>query len=174
MTDQAVVAVQIGRRLRADVVAAARCHLDLPVVVRVPPVLDDGTPFPTRWWLSCPLATRRVARLESAGGVRRLESYIESQPDQAGRLAEAHLRYATERTGALADGADPVPAGGVGGIAGAGLKCLHAHYADTAAGHDNPVGDLVRPYVEPLDCAVPCVVPNDGAVIANPDWKEPA
>lgn len=172
MTDQAVVAVQIGRRLRAEVVAATRCHLNLPVVVRVPPVLDDGTPFPTRWWLSCPLATRRVARLESAGGVRRLESYLASQPELAARLADAHDRYAAERSAALPEGADPIPTGGVGGIGGDGLKCLHAHYADTAAGHDNPVGELVRPYVEPLDCAVPCVISEDDAAIPNPDWRE--
>ena len=34
----------------------SRCHLGLPVVVRVPPILDDGTPFPTHYWLTCPLA----------------------------------------------------------------------------------------------------------------------
>ena len=34
--------------------------MGLPVVVAVPPLLDDGTPFPTRYWLTCPLARIRV------------------------------------------------------------------------------------------------------------------
>jgi hypothetical protein len=46
------------------------------------------------------------------------------------------------------------------------VKCLHAHYAHTAAGGENPVGDLVAGWIEPLDCEVPCVV-NDRI---NPDW----
>ena len=71
MDDDAVVAAQIGRPLRSAAVTARRCHLGLPVVITVPPLLDDGTPFPTRYWLCCPLAQRRVGRLESSGGVAR-------------------------------------------------------------------------------------------------------
>ena len=45
--DREVVETQIGRPLRADSTPVSRCHLGLPVVVRVPPILDDCTPFPT-------------------------------------------------------------------------------------------------------------------------------
>jgi hypothetical protein len=27
--------------------------------------------------------------------------------------------------------------------------------------------------VEPLDCDVPCVIEEDGHVVANPAWREP-
>ena len=172
MTVQAVVAAQIGRPLRAEVDIVSRCHLDLPVVVGVPPVLDDGTPFPTRWWLSCPLAVARVARLESVGGVQRLDAFIRSSPELAEALEQAHRRYADERDARVPPGAKPAPGGGVGGTQGEGLKCLHAHYADSAAGNANPVGDAVRPFVEPLDCAVPCVDAGE-APLRNPDWREP-
>lgn len=175
MTDQAVIAAQIGRPLRAEATVVARCHLGLPTVVAVPPLLDDGTPFPTRLWLSCPLAVTRVARLESAGGVRRVDAYIRSSPELTDRLAQAHERYAAERDLLVPAGQAPAPTGGVGGNEGVGLKCLHAHYADTAAGNDNPVGETVRPFVEPLDCAVPCVlVAPDGNAGINPEWSEPA
>ena len=171
---QAVVAAQIGRPLRAEVEIAARCHLDLPVVVAVPPLLDDGTPFPTRLWLACPLAVARLARLESAGGVPRLDAFIKDSPELTDALAHAHRRYAADRDAFLPPGADPAPGGGVGGTKGEGLKCLHAHYADTAAGNRNPVGEAVRPFVEPLDCATPCVVATaDGSMERNPGWKEP-
>lgn len=173
MNDQTVVAAQLGRPLRAEVEVAVRCHLDLPVVVTVPPILDDGTPFPTRYWLSCPLAGKRVARLESAGGVARLEAFVSSDPEVRRGMEQADARYAADRDAVVPPGASPAPTGGVGGNEGAGLKCLHAHYADAASGHDNPVGDLVRPYVEPLDCDVPCVRPSDGGVERHPDWREP-
>lgn len=172
MDDDAVVAAQIGRPLRSAAVAAARCRLGLPVVIVVPPVLDDGTPFPTRYWLCCPLALRRVGRLESAGGVAAMERRAAAVPAFAGRLEAAHRRYAAERDSALVGEPEPHPSGGVGGSR-AGVKCLHAHYADHAAGNDNPVGETVAPWVEPLDCAEPCVVELAGRAVTNSRWREP-
>jgi uncharacterized protein len=165
-SDHRIVEVQIGRPLRADTTVVSRCHLGLPVVVQVPPVLDDGTPFPTLYWLSCPLARGRVGRLESAGGVKRMEQKAESAPEFADRLRDAHDSYRRARDELLDSGMWPAPTGGVGG-ARTGVKCLHAHYAHTRAGGDNPVGELVRDWIEPLDCSVPCVL--DG--VPNPEWS---
>ena len=166
MSDSRTVAVQIGRPLRADSEVVVRCHLDVPVVVAVPPLLDDGTPFPTHYWLSCPLAVARIGRLEAAGGVKRMEAKAEADPEFGAALEAAHARYASERDRLLPEGADPRPSGGVGG-ARRGVKCLHAHYADTAAGNDNPVGELVAAWIEPLDCEVRCVVGET----RNPEWS---
>lgn len=163
--DRKVIEVQIGRPIRATSEVVARCHLGLPVVVRVPPLLDDGTPFPTLYWLTCPLATTRVGRLEGAGGVKRMERRAEVDAAFAARLEAANNSYESERDSYLTDEASPRPSGGVGGTR-TGIKCLHAHYAHTRAGGENPVGDLVRDWIEPLDCALPCVV--DGSW--NPDW----
>jgi hypothetical protein len=171
MDDDAVVAAQIGRPLRSPAAVGVRCHLGLPVVVLVPPVLDDGTPFPTRYWLCCPLALRRVGRLESAGGVAAVERRAAAEPRFAARLDEAHRRYAAERDAGLV-GEGPHPSGGVGG-ARAGVKCLHAHYAHHVAGQDNPVGEMVSPWVEPLDCTEPCVVEEAGRAVVNSRWREP-
>jgi hypothetical protein len=142
--------------------------LGLPVVAAVPPILDDGTPFPTRYWLSCPLARTRIGRLEASGGVRAVERHATADRAFAAALAHAHTRYAAERDALVPEGSDPAPSGGVAG-ARAGVKCLHAHYADHAAGNDNPVGAMVAPWVEPLDCTIPCVVEG----LANPRWREP-
>lgn len=166
VTDREVVEAQIGRPLRAESRVETRCHLGLPVVVEVPPLLDDGTPFPTRHWLSCPLAVFRVGRLEGAGGVKRMDAKVAAEPDFGRALDEAHARYAEERDAAIPPDASPRPSGGVAG-SGAGVKCLHAHYADSAAGNLNPVGSLVATWIEPLDCVIPCVV--DGA--RNPAWS---
>jgi uncharacterized protein len=168
MSDHQVVAAQLERPLRAPVEVVVRCPLGLPVVVKVPPILEDGTPFPTRYWLTCPLAVKRVGRLESVGGIRRLEARAKSDPEFADKMEAAHRRYAAERDSHVSEGTHPAPSGGVGG-ARAGVKCLHAHYADTAAGNENPVGKAVATWVEPLDCTILCVVEN----ARNPAWREP-
>ena len=168
MDDATVVAAQLERPLRAEADVVARCHLGLPVITRVAPLLEDGTPFPTRYWLTCPLAGIRIGRLEGARGVRAMDRRAEQVPEFGRRLDDAHGRYAAERDAVVPPDTSPRPSGGVGG-ARAGVKCLHAHYADHAVGNDNPVGELVAPWVEPLDCAAPCVV--DGA--RNPRWREP-
>jgi len=172
MDDAAALAAQIERPLRAPADVVARCHLGVPVVTRVAPLLDDGTPFPTRYWLSCPLASRRIGRLEAAGGVRAMDHKAGADPEFGAALDAAHHRYAAERDALLAPDASPRPSGGVGGAA-RGVKCLHAHYADHVAGNENPVGAVVAPWVEPLDCAAPCVVERGGDVVRNPSWREP-
>ncbi len=173
MDDQEVAAVQLERPLRAAVEVVARCPLGLPVVVAVPPILDDGTPFPTRYWLTCPLARIRVGRLESAGGVRAMERWVESAPSVEARFLAAADRYAAERDLLVPEGAPYRPSGGVGGTE-RGVKCLHAHYADHVAGHDNPVGEIVAPWVEPLNCAVACVAEDErGGAVPDGGWREP-
>ena len=167
LDDQEIIATQIGRPLRAKSEVVSRCHLDLPVVVMVPPNLDDGTPFPTLFWLTCPLATTRIGRIEGAGGVKRMEAKASADVEFRRRLEEANEAYAARRD-SMVEGTDgPLPSGGVGGVVGDGIKCLHAHYAHTRGGGENPVGELVAAWVEPLDCDNPCVI--DGG--RNPRWQ---
>lgn len=170
--DNEVLALQIGRPLRAESRVLLRCPLALPVVAEVPPLLDDGEPFPTRYWLTCPLAHRRIARIEARGGVREVQARIDDDPTFAAEVRATHARYAAERDALLPVGARHRPSGGVGGSAG-GVKCLHAHYADHAAGNENPIGRDVAREIGPLDCTAPCVDFVDGSLRRNPDWREP-
>ncbi len=173
MDDHAVVAAQLGREPRSTVEVVARCHLGIPVVIAVAPHLDDGTPFPTRYWLTCPLAVRRIGRIEAQGGVKDAEAWIAADPAVAARFAASAARYARERDALIApDAPQHRPTGGVGG-AHNGVKCLHAHYADYAAGNDNPVGERTAQLVDPLDCRLECVAEVDGVVGRNPEWREP-
>ncbi len=165
MDDHTVIEAQIGRVPRAPSQVVTRCHLALPVVIEVPPLLDDGTPFPTLYWLTCPLARARVGRLESTGGVGRMEQKAAADPEFASALDKAHRSYAEQRDALVPPGSSPVPIGGVGG-ARAGVKCLHAHYAHHTAGGSNPVGEIVASWIEPLDCEVECVIGGS----ANPKW----
>lgn len=173
MNDRRVVAVQIGRQPRSPIAVVARCNLGLPTVTRVPPHLDDGTPFPTTYWLTCPLANRRIGRLEAEGGVKKAEARVAADPVFAAAYEAAMDRYREERDALVEpEWTGPRPSGGVGG-AHRGVKCLHAHYADHAAGNANPVGAETAAAIEPLDCIVPCVVSVGGVAERNTEWTEP-
>jgi hypothetical protein len=113
-----------------------------PVVIRNAPLLDDGTPMPTRFWLVGAEASLAVSRLEASGGVRAAEADLD--PDD---IADAHRRYAEERDAAIpATWTGPRPSGGVAGTR-RGVKCLHAHYAWHLAGGDDPVGRWVAAHL---------------------------
>jgi hypothetical protein len=174
MDDRSVVEIQIGRPPRSVVTVGARCHLGLPIVIDVPPILDDGTPFPTTHWLTCPLALLRVSRLESEGGVRDADALIAADSVIAEAFGDAMNRYRARRDSLIpADWDGPRPSGGVAGSQG-GVKCLHAQYADTVSGNRNPIGSDVAAKIEPLDCSVRCVVDGPGGWVRNVDWFEPA
>ena len=136
--DRADVARLLGRPPAGDFTVAVRAADGTPAVIVNAPLLHDGTPMPTRYWLVDPHLREEVSRLESHGGVRQAEAEVD--PDQ---LAAAHRRYANERDAALPpDHRGPVPSGGVGGTR-VGVKCLHAHLAWYLAGGDDPVGRWV-------------------------------
>jgi uncharacterized protein len=138
MDDRDRVRELLGREPRGDFEVVVRDERGDPVVLRNAPLLHDGTPMPTRYWLCAPDLVRDVSRLEAAGGVRAAEQQIDPA-----RIAAAHDRYAAERDAAIpAEHRGPRPTGGVGGTR-AGVKCLHAHYAWRLAGGDDPVGAWV-------------------------------
>jgi hypothetical protein len=137
-SDRVAVAALLGRPPEGDFVVAVRDEAGRPVVIRNAPLLRDGTPMPTRWWLVDVGLRRAVSTIEAAGGVRQAAADVDSA-----ELARAHARYAAERDAALApDHQGPRPSGGVGGTR-QGVKCLHAHYAWFLAGGDDPVGRWV-------------------------------
>ena len=141
---EAEVADLLGRPPRSGFDVVVRDGAGRPVVIRNPPVLDDGTPMPTRYWLVGRDVRRAVGRLESTGGTKEAADAVGPEA-----VAEAHRRYAAERDAALpTDHTGPRPSGGVGGTR-VGVKCLHAHYAWYLAGGDDPVGRWVADRLSP-------------------------
>jgi uncharacterized protein len=153
--ERRLIEAQIGRDVRGSVAVASRCRYGLPVVVRTAPLLPDGTPFPTLYWLACPAARVAVGRLEAAGWNAELSERVAAEPDLAAAHAAAHAGYLAQR-----DAIAPLPGSpGVGGLPGR-VKCLHALYAHHAATGANPVGRIVSQAVDPIDCPGPCVDPG--------------
>ena len=154
--DAALAAEMIGRPLRGRSAVAVRCGWGLPAVLRVAPRLEDGTPFPTLFWLSCPLANRAVGRLEASGVMRDLTARLDGDEAMSRQFHAAHRRYvaARDELGPAVPG-DP-SAGGMPGR----VKCLHALYGHHLATRDNPIGAWVAEQIEPMPCPAPCVGPG--------------
>jgi hypothetical protein len=72
--DRIAVARLLGRPPEGAFEVVVRDAAGGPVVIRNAPLLDDGRPMPTRFWLVGPTEVRAVSRLEAAGGVRRAEA----------------------------------------------------------------------------------------------------
>jgi uncharacterized protein len=138
MDDVAAVTQLLGRKPQGAFEVVVRDAAGLPVVIVNAPLLDDGTPMPTRYWLIGHAEIRAVGRLESMGAVRQAEAEVD-----ADEIARAHELYAAERDALVpADHTGPRPYGGVAGTR-KGVKCLHAHYAWYLAGGPDPVGSWV-------------------------------
>lgn len=144
--DHRRVAELLGREPAGKYEVVVRDPAGDPVVIRNAPLLDDGTPMPTLYWLVGKDASLRVSRLESSGAVRQAEAEIDPE-----EVRSAHERYAAERDLLIPAGhSGPRPSGGVGGTR-QGVKCLHAHYAWFLAGGDDPVGRWVQAHLEQSD-----------------------
>src|SRR3954470_5243216 len=96
-TDLEIVAEQLGRRPRGTRAVAHRCPCGNPDVVETEPRLDDGTPFPTMFYLTCPRATAACSRLESAGVMREMQERLAADPELAKRYQAAHEDYLARR-----------------------------------------------------------------------------
>jgi uncharacterized protein len=162
-----VVEAQIGREPRGEVALAARCEHGLPMAIRTSPQLETGEPFPTLYWLTCPLAVRAAGRLEAAGRMRDLNAQLASDEELASAYRDAHDRYRHDRDGG-GDGA----AESAGGMPGR-VKCLHALYAHEVAAA-NPIGAIVRSEIEPLGCPGPCVDAENRRVAGHPAFARRA
>jgi uncharacterized protein len=154
--DLRVVAAQLGRPPRGTRAVAHRCPCGNPDVVETTPRLDDGTPFPTFFYLTCPRAVAACSRLESAGMMKEQAIRLAEDPELAAGYRKAHEDYLARReaVGHVKE---------IAGISAGGMpdrvKCLHVHLAHAlAAGPDvNPIGDEVIEALDPWWTGGPCV-----------------
>lgn len=138
--DIAAVSEQLGRPARNVVGIAARCVCGRPTVVSTSPRLDDGTPFPTFYYLSHPAATAAMSQLEATQVMNEYNDLLAEDEDVRDQYRAAHEQYLADREsiGVVAELAG-VSAGGMP----TRVKCLHALAAHAlAAGPGvNPIGD---------------------------------
>ncbi|HYR61048.1 MAG TPA: DUF501 domain-containing protein [Actinomycetota bacterium] len=145
----------LGRPPRGTWRVARRCACGLPQVIETASRLDDGTPFPTLWWLTCRSLAHAVGRLEAGGWMASFNERLASEPDLAEALRASTAAYVGRRDASGTPG--PVRHPGGGGNPGGRIKCLHAHTAHQLVAGDNPAGAGVLEELAWVDPPVPCV-----------------
>lgn len=137
-TDIVDVTELIGRTPQGDFRVVLRSKSGKPVVVMNAPLLDDGTPMPTLYWLVGAEEVYAVSQLEADGSVDRVEALLGLDA-----IDEIHRAYAESRDALIPSTHEGHrPSGGVGGTR-RGVKCLHAHFAHWLAGGNDAVGAWV-------------------------------
>lgn len=143
--DQAVVTAndieilteQLERMPRGVVGIAARCVCGKPTVVKTAPRLEDGTPFPTTFYLTHPKAVAAASTLEANGVMKEMSARLLEDEDLAAKYRAAHEDYLAKR--ALL-GEVPEIAGISAGGMPTRVKCLHV-----LIGHSLASGPGVQP-----------------------------
>lgn len=130
----------LGRKPRgAKEILLWNQSLGLPKVIRVSSFVDEK-PFPTIYWLTCPVLKKRIDSLEASGLIKDLEQELKSDPE----LLESHrldnLEYIKRRKQAIIQDKlsntipktmlDSLERKGIGGIDDfSRVRCLHMNYA---------------------------------------------
>lgn len=161
--DLDVLAEQLGRPPRGVVGIAARCVCGRPLVVRTAPRLEDGTPFPTTFYLTEPAVVRAVSTLEAEGVMKEMTERLGSDEALAAAYAAAHEDYLARRAelGVVPE-IEGISAGGMP----TRVKCLHVLVGHSLAVGPgiNPLGDeaveRLRPVWRPDRCTCQ-VAPSD-------------
>ncbi len=142
LEDRVVIEKQLGRTPRGSFGVAVRCPWGYPAVIRVAPLLGAGEtiePFPTLFWLTCPILIEQLSRLEEQGLIARLEAELSRDPQLQAQYQNDHQRYTQERATLLSDAdrrvlsrlgwLNALQGRGIAGIADQRrVKCLHAQY----------------------------------------------
>jgi hypothetical protein len=165
--DEQAIAAQLGRPPRAIHGVGHRCPCGNPDVVATEPRLEDGTPFPTTFYLTCPRAASMIGTLEASGLMREMTERLAEDEQLAAGYLRAHEAYLAARaeiarsTGQSVPEIDGVSAGGMP----ARVKCLHVLAGQSLAqGRGvNPFGDEVLDALGAWWADGPCVAPEDGA-----------
>lgn len=154
--DRASVERQLGRTPRGALAVASRCPCGEPCVVTTAPRLDDGTPFPTTYYVTCPKLASAIGGIEGSGRMREMEHRLSIDDELREAYRAAHERYLVERS-TLGDVTE------IEGISAGGMptrvKCLHVLVGQSLASGPgvNPLGDQVLAELgdwwQPRSCA---------------------
>lgn len=130
-----MVSWQLGRPVRALKRVAVRCPYGFPAVTEQAPFGENGEPFPTTYYLTCPWLVAAVSRVEAAGGVERFSRAAQADPELGRSLEQADAEQRRIR---------PELDVGIGGTRDPwNLKCLHAHAAFALARPRYELGERI-------------------------------
>jgi uncharacterized protein len=159
--DRAAIEAQLGRPPRGIHDIGHRCPCGNPDVVTTEPRLEDGTPFPTTFYLTCPRAASMIGTLEASGLMREMTERLAEDDELRAGYERAHEAYLAARTEVAAQTGQSVPE--IAGVSAGGMparvKCLHVLAAQSLAQGSgvNPLGDEVLEALGAWWADGPCV-----------------
>ena len=103
--DRAAIEAQLGRPPRGIHSVGHRCPCGNPDVVTTEPRLEDGTPFPTTFYLTCPRAASMIGTLEASGLMREMTDRLTEDDELRAGYERAHEAYLAARTALQLHGA---------------------------------------------------------------------
>lgn len=163
--DKDMVYRQLGRFPRGMVSVGTRCVCGRPLAVITRPCLEDGTPFPTTFYLTSPEAVKAVSHIEAEGFMRECNELLKNDANIAEQYAKAHEIYKLFRHNLairLSDSEEHISDVSAGGMP-VRVKCLHAILAQTLVMGSgiNPIGDMVLARIssEFDPCVCRCTTP---------------
>lgn len=125
-----------------------------PAIIKVLPIVDK-TPFPTLYWLCCPLLKKEISHIEKTGLIKEIEGNLfREKPEMLASLKADHERYQKQRIELireanlnleeLDEGKKKVlTESGIAGIMDWNfIKCFHTHYAHHGA-DSNTIGQYL-------------------------------
>jgi len=152
--EKEIITSQLRRPPQGLLGVAKHCFKGRPLVILTNPILEDKTPFPTVFWLTCPVLVKEVAKLESGGWIDRFQALLDKDEELYQKFVQAHESYRLFRKQLLSPASRMSLSSikgkvlletGVGGVRDfRKIKCLHAHYAHFLATGINPIGELIR------------------------------
>ncbi|MFO7880946.1 MAG: DUF501 domain-containing protein [Kosmotogaceae bacterium] len=144
-SEKEIIELQLRRKVENVFVNVKKCTWGYPQVIRSSPI-KNNKPFPTMFWLTCPLLYKSVSRMEEKGMIK----YFEERLRKDQKMKESFLK-AHESTQKLRKKLTPEKAPswihkellnkGIGGTKNLlSVKCLHLQLANYLGGIDNPIG----------------------------------
>lgn len=152
--DLETVEQQLGRLPRGVQGIGARDTAGTPLVVITSPRLEDGTPFPTLFYLTDPELVHACSVLEAEHLMQELSETLPAS------YATAHIDY-LQRRKKLGD-VEEIKDFSAGGMPER-VKCLHALVAHSLA---------VGPGVNPIGDQVLEIIHDRGLWSSRPDWSQ--
>jgi len=175
MPEESLVRQLLGRQPRLPYVVASRCPKGTPQVLLADPVFfEEGRwkPFPSFLWLVCPRLKNAVAKLEQEGFIQMFAHRLREDRGFREEFLDGHQKMVAQRLELAAKvcasdlSADVKKILETATIAGSrsifGVKCLHAHLAQTMVGGKNPIGKTIAEKIGPCTADVPCVKKTEG------------
>lgn len=138
---------QLGRVPRGVAKIPARCKCSNPLTVMTEPRLEDGTPFPTVFYLTHPMAVKGCSVLEAEKMMETMNEVLSNNEAMQEQYRKAHQDYIDRRN--VLGQVEEIKNVSAGGMP-VRVKCLHAllgHTLSVGKGV-NPIGDWVLETLE--------------------------